>query len=74
MDDLRREAERLADLPPVDDPTRAAIASPNWDACLSCKHCGEFGCSLSSVSYSNYMGDWIICDDYEYAGESETHG
>lgn len=45
--------------------TDAAIASPHWEACETCVCMGENGCNLSDIDISAYMGDWIICDDYD---------
>lgn len=41
------------------------IASPNWEACKTCKHQGDNGCILSIMGLTVYLGDLIICDDYE---------
>ena len=50
--------------------TDRAIASPHWEACETCVYAGENGCILPEVGLSVYMGDWILCDDYEAcAGE-----
>ena len=43
----------------------AAIASPHWEACNTCKYHGDNGCIISHIDLSVYLGDWIICDDYE---------
>ena len=43
----------------------AEIASPHWEACNICKFHGENGCIKSFIDMSVYLGDWIICDDYE---------
>ncbi|MDY6895006.1 MAG: hypothetical protein SVO01_06270 [Thermotogota bacterium] len=47
------------------DITDAAIASPHWEACNTCKFHGDNGCIKSFVKLSVYLGDWIICNDYD---------
>ena len=47
------------------DITDSAIASPHWDACNTCKFLGANGCVKSFIDMSVYLGDWILCDDYE---------
>lgn len=42
------------------------IASPHWEACKTCTHHGSDGCRLGeSITLDIYLGDWIICEDYE---------
>lgn len=44
----------------------AAIASPHWEACGTCKfHTMKHGCIKNFIDMSVHLGDWIICDDYE---------
>ncbi|MEA1867236.1 MAG: hypothetical protein U9N19_03920 [Thermodesulfobacteriota bacterium] len=45
--------------------TDAAIATPHWEACETCKFRRDYGCALPCVDLSVFLGDWIICDDYE---------
>ena len=41
------------------------IASPHWEAREACVHNSDNGCSLLNPELSIYLGDWIICDNYE---------
>ena len=42
------------------------IASPHWEACRTCAHHGDGGCRLGeNITLAIYLGDWIICEDYE---------
>ena len=47
------------------DTTDAAIASPHWEACNTCLHHGDKGCTLPFIDLTVYLNDWIICEDYE---------
>jgi hypothetical protein len=42
-----------------------AIASPHWEACNTCRFFSKNGCIKSHIDLSVYLGDWILCDDYE---------
>jgi len=44
---------------------KAAIASPHWEACYTCKHHDITGCKLINIDLHLYCGDWILCDEYE---------
>jgi len=46
---------------------RGCIASPHWDACETCKFYGKNGCdkAFETIELSLYLGDWILCEDYE---------
>lgn len=47
------------------DETERAIASPHWRACDTCKFFNSNDCMKSCIDLSVYLGDWILCDDYE---------
>ena len=43
-----------------------AIASAHWEACLTCAHSkDDGGCNLPSVDLDVFLGDWIVCQNYE---------
>jgi len=50
------------------------IASPHWSACKTCKNNDyHYGCLVKEkINLSLHLCDWILCDDYEAMGESET--
>ena len=58
--------------------TDACIASPHWGACETCKHNKWSGCDLGSsdINMTLYLGDFILCDDYEpnTPGEPQIKG
>ncbi len=44
----------------------ASIGMPDWEACETCEHHGKEGCEIKEeIKLTLYMGDWILCDDYE---------
>lgn len=47
--------------------SEAAIASCHWDACETCKHYDETADQVCphEPEVSVYLGDWIVCDNYE---------
>lgn len=45
--------------------TDAAIALAHWDACSTCKFNSFTKCIKTKIELSVYLGEWIICDDYE---------
>ncbi len=53
--------------------TDGCIASPHWDACEDCD-CFEdqAGCTKQGdITMSLYLGDWILCDDFEPKEEDD---
>ena len=52
-----------------------AIASPHWEACITCQKHGENGCILPHIDLSVHLGDWITCDDYleQAEGNDQLH-
>ena len=44
-----------------------SIATPHWEACETCKNNDKhYGCVIKEdIPLSLYLGDWIICEDYE---------
>jgi hypothetical protein len=43
----------------------ATIAVPNWTACNTCGNHGLSGCECPDIDIYLYLGDWIICKQYE---------
>ena len=43
------------------------IASPHWEACETClNYKYQYGCVIKEeIPLSLYLGDWIVCDDYQ---------
>ena len=43
------------------------IATPHWKACETCRNNDEvYGCVIrEKIPLSLYLGDFILCDDYE---------
>jgi len=44
------------------------IGSTHWDACDTCKNYKpKKGCLIKTeIPLSLYLGEWVICDDYEH--------
>jgi len=46
----------------------ASIASPHWGACESCVNFTPHeGCTCDQIDLELYMGDFILCEQYERA-------
>jgi len=44
----------------------ASIASPHWEACRWCRFFFEHrGCVMEKVELELYMGDFILCKQFE---------
>lgn len=52
---------------------QGSIGTPDWEACETCGNCDEGGCNISHIEMSVYLGDWIICDDYENKQEEVSN-
>lgn len=49
----------------MEDITEGSIASPHWGACETCRNFGQNGCTLPEIDIYMYLGDFIICRDYD---------
>ena len=60
-----RPAQKVDEMSNQGHITDRSIANAHWDACGTCKHRGVNGCKLDDITLTVYLGDWILCEEYE---------